>query len=572
MDPRAGTPAQPSDLVDIEQLLEAYWHRVPDVSIPEQRVVFGTSGHRGSSLDSAFNEMHIAAITQAIVEYRAGQGITGPLFIGKDSHALSRPAETTALEVLVGNGVDVRVDEFDDWVPTPALSHAIIRHNAGEVSIRPSAYSTGQSEGGSTRAGEVSIRPSAYSTGQSEGLADGIVITPSHNPPRDGGFKYNPPHGGPADSDATSWIANRANELIGDGNRAVKRAEPSAVATYDFRKHYVDDLEKIIDIDAIRDAGVHIGADPLGGASVHYWDLIRETYGLDLTVVNELVDPQWGFMTLDWDGKIRMDPSSPSAMASVVARAGEFDILTGNDADADRHGIVTPDGGLMNPNHYLAVAIQYLYTHRPNWRPDAAIGKTLVSSSMIDRVAASLGRRLWEVPVGFKWFVPGLVDGSVGFGGEESAGASFLRMDGTAWTTDKDGILLALLASEIRAVTGRSPSQLYADLVAEFGDPAYQRVDAAASKDQKARLGKLSGDAITATELAGDPITARLSHAPGNEAAIGGVKVTTEHAWFAARPSGTEDVYKIYAESFRGPEHLKAVQAEAKAIVDAALG
>ncbi len=538
MDSRAGTLAQPSDLVDIEQLLEAYWHRVPDVSILEQRVVFGTSGHRGSSLDTAFNETHIAAITQAIVEYRAGQGITGPLFIGKDTHALSRPAETTALEVLVGNGVDVRVDEFDDWVPTPALSHAIIAYNAS---------------------GAVD-------------QADGIVITPSHNPPRDGGFKYNPPHGGPADSDATTWIANRANELIADGNRGVTRAEPSAVATYDFRKHYVDDLKNIIDIDAIRAAGVRIGADPLGGASVHYWDLIRETYGLDLTVVNELVDPQWGFMTLDWDEKIRMDPSSPSAMASVVARAGDYDILTGNDADADRHGIVTPDGGLMNPNHYLAVAIQYLYTHRPNWRQDAAIGKTLVSSSMIDRVAASLGRRLWEVPVGFKWFVPGLVDGSVGFGGEESAGASFLRMDGTAWTTDKDGILLALLAAEIRAVTGRSPSQLYADLVAEFGDPAYERVDAAASKEQKARLAKLSGDAITATELAGDPITAKLSHAPGNDAAIGGVKVTTEHAWFAARPSGTEDVYKIYAESFRGPEHLKLVQAEAKAIVDAALG
>ena len=562
MDSRAGTPAQPSDLVDIEQLLEAYWHRVPDVSIPEQRVAFGTSGHRGSSLDTAFNETHIAAITQAIVEYRAGQGITGPLFIGKDTHALSRPAETTALEVLVGNGVDVRVDEFDDWVPTPALSHAIIAYNAS----LPEAL-----EGSDVA--EVASSPSRTSgTASATGLADGIVITPSHNPPRDGGFKYNPPHGGPADSDATTWIANRANDLIADGNRGVTRAEPSAVATYDFRGHYVDDLKNIIDIDAIRAAGVRIGADPLGGASVHYWDLIRETYGLDLTVVNELVDPQWGFMTLDWDEKIRMDPSSPSAMASVVARAGDYDILTGNDADADRHGIVTPDGGLMNPNHYLAVAIQYLYTHRPNWRPDAAIGKTLVSSSMIDRVAASLGRRLWEVPVGFKWFVPGLVDGSVGFGGEESAGASFLRMDGTAWTTDKDGILLALLASEIRAVTGRSPSQLYADLVAEFGDPAYERVDAAASKEQKARLGKLSGDAITATELAGDPITAKLSHAPGNDAAIGGVKVTTEHAWFAARPSGTEDVYKIYAESFRGPEHLKAVQAEAKAIVDGALG
>jgi phosphoglucomutase len=535
---RAGQPAQESDLIDVHDLVAAYFHLVPDVSIPEQRVVFGTSGHRGSSFDTAFNETHIAAITQAIVEYRADQGITGPLFIGKDTHGLSRPAETTALEVLVANGVRVLVDEFDDWVPTPALSHAIIAYNA---------------------------------RGAADDLADGIIITPSHNPPRDGGFKYNPPHGGPADSDATTWIANRANDLIADGNREVKRAEPSAVETYDFRGHYVDDLVNIIDIAAIKNAGIHIGADPLGGASVNYWQLIAERYALDLTVVNPEVDPAWGFMTLDWDGKIRMDPSSPSAMASVVARRADFDILTGNDADADRHGIVTPDAGLMNPNHYLAVAIRYLYTHRPQWRSDAAIGKTLVSSSMIDRVAASLGRRLWEVPVGFKWFVPGLVDGSVGFGGEESAGASFLRLDGTAWTTDKDGILLALLASEILAVTGKTPSQLYAELVEEFGDPAYERVDAVASKEQKARLGKLSGDDIAATELAGEPITAKLSHAPGNGAAIGGVKVTTASSWFAARPSGTEDVYKIYAESFKGPEHLKLVQAEAKRIVDAAL-
>jgi len=542
MNDRAGTAAQPSDLIDVHELVEAYYKRVPDVSVPEQRVVFGTSGHRGSSLDTAFNETHIAAITQAIVEYRAGQGITGPLFIGKDTHGLSRPAETTALEVLEANGVNALVDEFDDYVPTPALSHAIIKYNVG--------ISTGSISGGQ---------------------ADGIVITPSHNPPRDGGFKYNPPHGGPADSDATTWIADRANALIADGLRGVLRAEPTGVATYDYRKHYVEDLENIIDIAAIKKAGIRIGADPLGGASVHYWQLIAEHYGLDLTVVNPLVDPAWAFMTLDWDGKIRMDPSSPSAMASVVARRHDYDILTGNDADADRHGIVTPDGGLMNPNHYLAVAIRYLYTHRPSWRPDAAVGKTLVSSTMIDRVASSLGRRLWEVPVGFKWFVPGLVDGSVGFGGEESAGASFLRTDGTAWTTDKDGILLALLASEILAVTGKTPSQLYAELVAEFGDPAYERVDAVASKEQKARLGKLSGDAITATELAGDPIIARLSEAPGNGAAVGGVKVVTEFAWFAARPSGTEDVYKIYAESFRGPEHLKLVQAEAKTIVDAAL-
>jgi phosphoglucomutase len=537
MNERAGTPARPSDLIDVHELVAAYYAREPDVSIPEQRVVFGTSGHRGSSLDTAFTMTHIACITQAIVEYRAGQGITGPLFIGKDTHALSRPAETTALEVLEANGVHALVDEFDDWVPTPALSHAIIAYNA---------------------AGH-------------EHQADGIVITPSHNPPRDGGFKYNPPHGGPADSDATAWIADRANELIAGRRLGVRMAEPSAVDTYDFRSAYVDDLVNIIDMQAIKRAGIRIGADPLGGASVNYWKAIAEKYDLDLTVVNPAVDPTWAFMSLDWDGKIRMDPSSPSAMASVVAHRHDFDILTGNDADADRHGIVTPDGGLMNPNHFLAVAIQYLYTHRPDWPADAAIGKTLVSSSMIDRVANSLGRRLWEVPVGFKWFVPGLIDGSVGFGGEESAGASFLRKDGTAWTTDKDGILLALLASEILAVTGKTPSLLYAELVAQFGDPAYERVDAAATKEQKARLGKLSSDAITATELAGDPITAKLSAAPGNGAAVDGVKVATEFAWFAARPSGTEDVYKIYAESFKGPEHLKLVQAEAKAIVDAAL-
>ena len=538
MTSRAGTPAQPDDLIDSHALVQAYFDRVPDVSVPEQAVVFGTSGHRGSSLDSAFNETHIAAITQAICEYRAGQGITGPLFIGRDTHALSRPAETTALSVLEANGVHALVDEFDDYVPTPALSHAIIAYNADP------------------------------SHGDK---ADGIVITPSHNPPRDGGFKYNPPHGGPADSDATGWIAKRANEIIAAGNKDVLFAQPSAIDTYDYRGRYVADLANIIDFDAIKESGIRIGADPLGGASVHYWQLIAETYGVDLTVLNPLVDPAWGFMTLDWDEKIRMDPSSPSAMASVLKHQHDYDIVTGNDADADRHGIVTPDGGLMNPNHFLAVAVQYLYTHRPQWKADAAIGKTLVSSSMIDRVAASLGRRLWEVPVGFKWFVPGLVDGSVAFGGEESAGASFLRKDGTAWTTDKDGILLALLASEILAVTGKTPSVLYAELVEQFGDPAYERIDAVATKEQKARLGKLSGDAVTATELAGDPITARLSEAPGNGAAIGGLKVTTEHAWFAARPSGTEDVYKIYAESFKGPEHLKLVQAEAKAIVDAAL-
>ncbi|MFP7761990.1 phosphoglucomutase (alpha-D-glucose-1,6-bisphosphate-dependent) [Marisediminicola sp. LYQ85] len=538
MNARAGQKAQESDLIDVHALVEAYYRLVPDVDNPDQKVVFGTSGHRGSSLDSAFNETHIAAITQAIVEYRAEQGVTGPLFIGRDTHALSRPAETTALEVLEANGVHALVDEFDDFVPTPALSHAIIAYNLAHPG---------------------------------EPQADGIVVTPSHNPPRDGGFKYNPPHGGPADSDATGWIAARANDLIAAGSVDVKRAEPSAVDTYDYRGRYVDDLATIIDFDAIRSAGVRIGADPLGGASVHYWQLIAEKYDIDLTVVNGLVDPTWAFMTLDWDGKIRMDPSSASAMASVLEHKDDFDVLTGNDADADRHGIVTPDGGLMNPNHFLAVAIEYLYTHRPQWRADAAIGKTLVSSSMIDRVAESLERTLTEVPVGFKWFVSGLVDGTVAFGGEESAGASFLRRDGSTWTTDKDGIILALLASEIIAVTGKTPSQLYADLTERFGSPAYERIDAVATKEQKARLAKLDGAAITATELAGEPIVARLSEAPGNGAAIGGVKVVTENAWFAARPSGTEDVYKIYAESFRGAEHLALVQAEAKAIVDAAL-
>ncbi|WP_434315972.1 phosphoglucomutase (alpha-D-glucose-1,6-bisphosphate-dependent) [Leifsonia sp. P73] len=538
MDERAGTPAQPSDLIDVDALRRAYYELKPDVSIPEQRVVFGTSGHRGSALDTAFNEDHIAATTQAIVEYRNAQGITGPLFIGADTHLLSEFATTTALAVLVGNEVRVLVDEFDDWVPTPAVSHAIIAYN---------------------KAGHPD-------------QADGIVVTPSHNPPRDGGFKYNPPHGGPADTDATSWIAKRANEIIADGMRDVRMAEPSGVETYDFRGNYVADLENIIDLKAIKESGIRIGADPLGGASVNYWQAIADRYELDLTVVNPDVDPAWGFMTLDWDGKIRMDPSSPSAMASVVARSGDFDILTGNDADADRHGIVTPDGGLMNPNHYLAVAIDYLFTTRTGWRKDAAVGKTLVSSSIIDRVAESLGRRLWEVPVGFKWFVPGLIDGSVGFGGEESAGASFLRFDGSAWTTDKDGILLALLASEIRAVTGKSPSQLYRELTERFGDPVYQRVDAPASPEQKAALGKLDGDAIAATELAGEPITAKLSRAPGNDAPLGGVKVETATAWFAARPSGTENVYKIYAESFAGEDNLREVQDEAKRIVGDALG
>ena len=543
---RAGQPAEASDLIDIDELIAAYYDRKPDASVPEQRVAFGTSGHRGSSLSTSFNEDHILATTQAIVDYRAAQGITGPLFLGRDTHGLSRPAERSAIEVLVANGVDVRVDSRDAWVPTPALSHAILTYNTGRAA-------------------------------DDAGRADGIVVTPSHNPPRDGGFKYNPPHGGPADTDATGWIADRANALIAAGLEGVARTryadiDTDALGTYDFREGYVADLANIIDVDAIKRAGIRIGADPLGGASVEYWALIGERYGLDLTVVNPEVDPTWRFMTLDWDEKIRMDPSSPSAMASLVARRHEYDILTGNDADADRHGIVTPDAGLMNPNHYLAVAIDYLYANRPGWPQDAAIGKTLVSSMIIDRVAESLGRRLLEVPVGFKWFVPGLLDGSVAFGGEESAGASFLRFDGTVWTTDKDGILLCLLASEILAVTGKTPSQRYSELEAEFGASAYQRVDAPATPAQKAALAKLSPEAVTATELAGEPITAKLSHAPGNGAAIGGLKVQTADAWFAARPSGTEDVYKLYAESLRGPEHLAEVQAEARAVVTEALG
>jgi phosphoglucomutase len=543
---RAGQPAQPSDLVDVAHLVTAYYTSWPDLDDPGQRVAFGTSGHRGSSLKNAFTEAHIVATTQAIVDYRTAQGIAGPLFIGRDTHGLSEPAWASALEVLAANGVTTLVDSRDRYTPTPAVSHAILTHNRGKAA-------------------------------DDAGRADGIVVTPSHNPPSDGGFKYNPPHGGPADTDATKWIENRANELIAarlDGVQRMPLARARAAettATYDFLAHYVEDLPSVVNLDAVRDAGLHIGADPLGGAAVDYWGAIAETHRLDLTVINPLVDPTWRFMTLDWDGKIRMDCSSPSAMASLIANREAYQISTGNDADADRHGIVTPDGGLLNPNHFLAVAIDYLFAHRPGWRDDTAIGKTLVSSSMIDRVAESLGRRLLEVPVGFKWFVPGLLDGSVGFGGEESAGASFLRTDGTVWTTDKDGILLALLASEIQAVTGSSPSQLYAGLTAKYGSPAYARIDAAASRDQKAVLAKLSADQVTAKELAGEPITGVLTSAPGNGAAIGGLKVTTANAWFAARPSGTEDVYKIYAESFSGPEHLTQVQAAAKELVDGVL-
>jgi phosphoglucomutase len=539
---RAGQPARPRDLIDVPHLLTAYYTVQPDPADPAQQVVFGTSGHRGSALDGAFNEAHILATTQAICEYRAGQGYDGPLFIGRDTHGLSEPAWASALEVLAANDVTVLVDSRDGYTPTPAVSHAILRANRGKTS----------------------------------GLADGIVVTPSHNPPRDGGFKYNPPNGGPADTDATGWVARRANELLAAGLDGVQRIPfaraRAAAQPYDFLGTYVDDLPTVLDLAAVRSAGVRIGADPLGGASVAYWGEVADRHGLDLTVVNPLVDPTWRFMTLDWDGKIRMDCSSPAAMASLIGRKDEFQIATGNDADADRHGIVTPDGGLMNPNHFLAVAISYLFSHRPEWAGGTAVGKTLVSSSLIDRVVGDLGRTLVEVPVGFKWFVPGLLDGSVGFGGEESAGASFLRRDGSVWTTDKDGILLALLASEIQAVTGSSPSQLHASLTERFGASAYARIDAAATREEKARLGKLSPEAVTATELAGEPITAKLTRAPGNGAPIGGLKVTTENAWFAARPSGTEDVYKVYAESFRGPEHLAQVQAEAQQVVSAALG
>ena len=543
VDPRAGQPAAPRDLVNVAKLVTAYYTVHPDPGEVAQRVSFGTSGHRGSAFTATFNEDHILATTQAICEYRAGHGIGGPLYLGADTHALAEPAQASALEVLAANGVRVLVDSRGGYTPTPAVSRAILAHNSSGVP-----------------------------------LADGIVVTPSHNPPADGGFKYNPPDGGPAGTDITKEIQDRANELLSDGLRGVRRvpyaraAAADTTGTFDFLGSYVAALDRVVDLAAIRTAGIRIGADPLGGASVAYWGEIGERYALDLTVVNPEVDPTFRFMTLDWDGKIRMDCSSPFAMASLIRRQHEFTIATGNDTDSDRHGIVTPDAGLLNPNHYLAVAIEYLYGHRDGWSSAAAVGKTLVSSSMIDRVAAGLGRALLEVPVGFKWFVPGLLDGSVAFGGEESAGASFLQRDGSVWTTDKDGIILALLASEITAVTGQTPSQLYGGLTERYGAPVYARVDTPANRQQKAALARLSPEQVPTSELAGEKILASLTTAPGNGAPIGGLKVVAESGWFAARPSGTEDVYKLYAESFRGPDHLAAIQDEARAIVAEAIG
>ncbi|CAB4545415.1 MAG: alpha-D-glucose phosphate-specific phosphoglucomutase [Actinobacteria bacterium] len=539
MSERAGKKAEQRDLVNIEKLVDEYFAIHPDVTDPIQKVVFGTSGHRGTSLNGSFNHDHIAAITQAIVEYRRAENIQGPIYVGKDTHALSEPAEITALEVLAGNDVVALVDSAGRFVPTPAISVAIINHNHGKAESDPFR-------------------------------ADGLVITPSHNPPADGGFKYNPPHGGPADSDATNWIAARANEIIANGLRDVKKASTAGIA-YDFKENYISQLGSVIDLDAIANSSVTIGADAMGGAAVDYWGEIGARYNLNLTALNPNVDFQFGFMTLDWDEKIRMDCSSPFAMASLIEGRHRFDISTGNDADADRHGIVTRDQGLMNPNHFLAASIDYLFRHRPDWSQAAAVGKTMVSSSNINRVVADLGRKLIEVPVGFKWFVPGLIDGSVGFGGEESAGASFLRRNGDAWSTDKDGLIMALLAAEITAVTGQTPSQQFAVLAAKFGASAYERIDAPATLEQKAKLGKLSADAVSASSLAGEAITGILTHAPGNGAALGGLKVETENAWFAARPSGTENVYKIYAESFKGEEHLRQVQAEAKNLVDSVL-
>jgi phosphoglucomutase len=538
---RAGKPAEPSMLVDVDRLIDAYYDIKPDPNLPAQQVAFGTSGHRGSSLNGSFNENHILATTEAICRHRRSHGIDGPLFIGKDSHALSEPATRSAIEVLVANGVSVLVDSADGLTPTPSISHAILTHNRDRIG----------------------------------GLADGIVVTPSHNPPEDGGFKYNPPNGGPADTDVTDTIQREANELLRTSLVGVKRiAYDKAigqVGRYDFTGVYVADLASVLDMEAIRASGLKLGVDPLGGASVGYWAAIRDRYRLDLTVTNEVVDPTFRFMTVDWDGRIRMDPSSPYAMARLVALKDRFDVAFATDTDADRHGIVAGAAGLMNPNHFLSAAVAYLYRNR-DWRAEVAVGKTLVSTSMIDRVAAELGRRLLEVPVGFKWFVAGLVDGSLGFGGEESAGASFLRRDGTVWTTDKDGLIACLLAAELTARSGHNPAVAYDRLTDRFGTPAYRRIDAPATRQQKAILSKLSPSQISASELAGEPIEAVLTRAPGNDAPIGGVKVATEHGWFAARPSGTEDVYKIYAESFLGEEHLERIIGEAQVVVAGAFG
>ena len=556
--PRAGLPAEPSELVDVAALLRAYHDVAPDPSDPSQRVAFGTSGHRGSAFRGAFNEAHILAITEAICRYRAARGYDGPLFLGRDTHALSVPATATALEVLAAHGVDVRVASDPLGVtPTPAVSHAILVANRGRAIPAADAPST---------AGRR--------------LADGIVVTPSHNPPDDGGFKYNPPNGGPADTDVTGWIQAEANRLLegsgGEGVAGIRRASAAEVRAaarpYDFLGSYVGDLPAVVDLEAIRASGLRIGVDPMGGASVAYWAAIAERHGLDVTVVNTLVDPTFGFMTIDWDGKIRMDPSSPSAMAGLIALRDRFDVALGNDADADRHGVVTPGAGLLNPNHFLSAAIAYLFGGARSWPAETAVGKTLVSSSMIDRVVADLGRRLVEVPVGFKWFVPGLIDGSIGFGGEESAGASFLRRDGTVWTTDKDGIIPDLLACELTARTGRDPGVAYQELTERFGTPAYRRVDAPASPAQKAALAKLSPADVTASSLGGDPITSILTRAPGNDAPIGGLKVSTEHGWVAARPSGTENVAKVYAESWRGEDHLGRLIEEAQELVASVAG
>ena len=541
--PLAGKPAPADLLIDVDQLERAYYERRPDASDPDQLVSFGTSGHRGTALRGSFNEAHILATTQAICDYRRGQGIDGPLFMGKDPHALSGPAQRSALEVLAANGVTTQIQRQNGFTPTPVISHAILVHNRGRT----------------------------------DRIADGIVVTPSHNPPADGGFKYNPPSGGPADTDVTGWIQDRANALLREGNRDVKRMpwesaqRASTTSETDLARPYVKDLANVIDMAAIRAAGLRVGIDPLGGAAVGYWAIVAEEYGLDLTVVNPSTDPTFRFMTVDHDGKIRMDCSSPYAMAGLVTLKDRFDIAFGNDPDADRHGIVTRSQGLLNPNHYLAVAIRYLLTQRTRWPRNAAVGKTLVSSGLIDRVVRHLGRRLLEVPVGFKWFAPGLLDGSCCFGGEESAGASFLRMDGTVWTTDKDGLILGLLAAEITARTGKDPGRHFQEIAAELGMPYYSRIDAPATPEQKHRLGQLSPDNVMAQELGGDRIVAKLTRAPGNDAAIGGLKVGTESGWFAARPSGTENIYKLYAESFKSQAHLAAIVEEAQAIVGRAL-